>query len=270
MLKKWTLSLLASVMLAIPVLSASSLASPAAVELDNGKLQNNRVLIPLRDVSQHLGAQVEWDKRNQLITIVKDDTTIELVLGSKKVQVNQSEVTLDVPAQIMNGGTTYVPLRFVSQTLGADVKWDQRVRQATITLNDLQIAVNMNPGQPPASQKITMERLRQLSDMLNEANDVSAIQQVRSYFAPYFTDRFINSIIRDKGLNSKYEFKDLTSPAYYTSPTTGKFSQSIDIGKNQNGDLVTMTRQAQFVYSEGIWKVDSISFKKNEIPITGA
>lgn len=269
MLKKMILSILASALLAISAISTSSFASFAAVKLDNGKLQNNRVLIPLRDVSQHLGARVEWESQDQLITIIKDDTTIQLRVNSNQVQVNEAEVMLDVPAQLDHGGTTYVPLRFVSQTLGADVNWDQKLKQAAITLEDKEIVISMKVEPPSAAQKATMIRLQQLADKLNEANDISTMKQVREYFQPYFTDKFINLIIKDKGLQNKCEFKDLTSPAFYTSMTTGRFSQAIDIGRNEHGNLVTMTRQAQLVNIDGLWKVDSVVFKKDEIPVSG-
>ncbi|GGG13478.1 copper amine oxidase N-terminal domain-containing protein [Paenibacillus aceti] len=269
MLKKMILSILASALLAISAISTSSFASFAAVKLDNGKLQNNRVLIPLRDVSQHLGARVEWESQDQLITIIKDDTTIQLRVNSNQVQVNEAEVMLDVPAQLDHGGTTYVPLRFVSQTLGADVNWDQKLKQAAIALEDKEIVISMKVEPPSAAQKATMIRLQQLADKLNEANDISTMKQVREYFQPYFTDKFINLIIKDKGLQNKYEFKDLTSPAFYTSMTTGRFSQAIDIGRNEHGNLVTMTRQAQLVNIDGLWKIDSVVFKKDEIPVSG-
>ncbi|WP_161632951.1 stalk domain-containing protein [Paenibacillus alginolyticus] len=45
----------------MPTFATSSFADSAPVQLDSGKLQNNRVLIPLRAVSENLGADVQWN-----------------------------------------------------------------------------------------------------------------------------------------------------------------------------------------------------------------
>lgn len=76
------------------------------------------------------------------ITITKDATEMVLSLHSNKVLLNQSEILLDVPAEL-NGNSTYVPARFVSQALGADVNWNQQAGQATITLDGKQLQVTM-------------------------------------------------------------------------------------------------------------------------------
>lgn len=123
------------------------------------------------------------------------------------MSVNQSQVTLDVPAKLYGGGMTYVPLRFVSQTLGAEVGWDQQAKQATIKTADQQIVVSLDQKvEIPSAKRITDQRLKVLVGKLNEATDISSIKQVRAYFSPYFTDRFINSIILNKGLENKNKF----------------------------------------------------------------
>jgi hypothetical protein len=53
-------------------------------------------------------------------------------LNSKKVTVNGVAKTLDVPAASING-RTYVPLRFVGESFGAEVKFDAAKSMVTIT-----------------------------------------------------------------------------------------------------------------------------------------
>jgi hypothetical protein len=81
-----------------------------------------RVLVPVRFVSEALGAKVEWVRQEQKIVINKGDKKIILYVGKKDVSVNGQNYTLDVAVRLVND-RTMVPLRFVSEALGAGVKW---------------------------------------------------------------------------------------------------------------------------------------------------
>lgn len=87
------------------------------------KIENNRTLIPVRFVSEALGANVIWSDVARTVTIEQGGTVIVLTIGSTALTVNGAPSTLDVPAQIENG-RTFVPVRFVSEVLGAKVEWN--------------------------------------------------------------------------------------------------------------------------------------------------
>ncbi|GGG20072.1 copper amine oxidase N-terminal domain-containing protein [Paenibacillus aceti] len=80
-------------------------------------------MVPIRFVSEKLGADVKWDNGKQIVTIIHKDNTIVMPVGSKNVTVNGNTTTLDAMA-IKKEGRVVVPLRFVSETLNAEVKWD--------------------------------------------------------------------------------------------------------------------------------------------------
>lgn len=95
-------------------------------------IKSGRTLVPIRVVSESLGADVKWDQVTQKVTIIKNVDTIELTVNAKTVVKNGASVAeLDVPAQIING-RTLVPVRFVSETLGAKVSWDQATQTVSI------------------------------------------------------------------------------------------------------------------------------------------
>ena len=58
-------------------------------------------------------------------------TNIVLTIGNNTAIVNNLSVNLDVPAMIIES-RTYVPLRFVAESMGAEVKWDEFDRKVTI------------------------------------------------------------------------------------------------------------------------------------------
>lgn len=85
--------------------------------------QDGRVLVPLRGVLEKIGATVRYSGPTKTIQATKGETKIELTLGERAATVGGRSVTLDVPAQARNG-VTLVPLRFVAESLGADVRFD--------------------------------------------------------------------------------------------------------------------------------------------------
>lgn len=89
-------------------------------------------LVPMRTIFEALGAEVKWNGSTQTVTAVKEKTTIVLPIGKKTAQVNGNNITLTTPAQLINQ-TTMVPLRFVGEALGADVRWNSSERTITIT-----------------------------------------------------------------------------------------------------------------------------------------
>lgn len=93
--------------------------------------RNNRTLLPIRFVAEALGAQVDWNADLQKVTISKPDLLIEIYLGQNTAYVNGNAIVLDVTPFAENN-RTYLPLRFVAETLGAEVLWDQATQSITI------------------------------------------------------------------------------------------------------------------------------------------
>ena len=86
-------------------------------------VSNNTTLVPIRMISEELGSRVNWDNTKKRVTIQKGKDVIELYIGSKTAYVNGKAVTL-LTAPIIKQGTTLVPIRFISEQLGAYVEWD--------------------------------------------------------------------------------------------------------------------------------------------------
>lgn len=81
------------------------------------------ILVPMRGIFEKLGARVQYDPKTQTIHATRGDTDISLRTGADVAIVNGQSRPLSAPAQIV-GETAVVPLRFISETLGARVKWD--------------------------------------------------------------------------------------------------------------------------------------------------
>jgi len=97
------------------------------------KVVNQRTMLPIRFVAEALGAQVLWNQSEaDKITVKREDAEIIITLGDSEALVNGKKVFLDSPAFAENN-RTYLPLRFVTENLGAEVQWVQETQQIIIT-----------------------------------------------------------------------------------------------------------------------------------------
>ena len=94
--------------------------------------QDSRTLIPVRAVVEEMKCKVDWNEETQIVTISRGTIEINLKIGENKATINGVEITFDTKAEI-NKSRSYVPLRFVSQTLGASVQWIGEDRTVRIT-----------------------------------------------------------------------------------------------------------------------------------------
>jgi hypothetical protein len=90
-----------------------------------------RIFVPLRGVFERLGASVVY--ANGTINATRGPVTVSLQIGSTQATVSGQQQALDV-APFIVGASTYVPLRFVSQALGADVNYDAANRIVAIAV----------------------------------------------------------------------------------------------------------------------------------------
>lgn len=109
-------------------------------------IQNGTTYVPLRGISETLDCDVVWDGSNNTILIYKEKQSDNLVFRN-----NSDEIQLYVDNQLVelkdaNGaivkpfikdGTTYVPLRGVSQVLGCWVRWNGQTKTVSIYMNEV-------------------------------------------------------------------------------------------------------------------------------------
>lgn len=91
------------------------------------KIEDGRTLVPLREITEPLGGTIAWDSKAKKITITySNPKKIELTIDNPNAYVDGKKTLLPsgVPPKIYCQNVTMVPLRFVSETLGATVNYD--------------------------------------------------------------------------------------------------------------------------------------------------
>ncbi|WP_052130236.1 copper amine oxidase N-terminal domain-containing protein [Ureibacillus sinduriensis] len=117
-------------------------ATPISVKINSQELyfdqqpimENGRVLVPMRAIFEAMGAKIEWSDRTKTVKATNGSIIVSLTLNSKQATINGKKKDLDVPGKSVNG-RTLVPLRFVSEALGANVEWKSNQSLVLITFD---------------------------------------------------------------------------------------------------------------------------------------
>lgn len=113
--------------------------TPVDVTID-GQLQsyeqsavliNGRAYLPFREIFEDLQAEVAWEQETRTVSAKKGNASIELAIGKSMMKINGQEIKVDVAPLIVND-CTMVPVRYVAEALGSQVKWANDIRTVQI------------------------------------------------------------------------------------------------------------------------------------------
>lgn len=105
-------------------------------EIDPGRgtepvVVNGRTLVPIRSIIEAMGGTVGWDGTDRRVDITLKDKVIKMWINKLDAQVGADTKTMDVPPVVMKE-RTMIPLRFVTENLGAQVTWNKVSQEITI------------------------------------------------------------------------------------------------------------------------------------------
>lgn len=99
------------------------------------RIVNDSTMVPIRVVAEELGYSVTWMQAEKQVDIRSDATRVLLTIDAAEAEVNGEAKTLGTPAYV-DVDVTYVPLRFVGESLGIEVYWDQPTRSVHLYRED--------------------------------------------------------------------------------------------------------------------------------------
>ena len=164
-------------------------------KVDNGAIEvrtmevapytvEGRTMVPVRIISEVFGAKVQYIHEELKVVITLGDKNISLVIGEKTANVNGTVVELDVPS-VETNGRTLVPLRFVSESLGFDVKYVAVTEQILITDDEAAIVINDSKFYPADIAAVYDRYYSQYGSMYGEDEILSAAMVMISDYALY-------------------------------------------------------------------------------------
>jgi uncharacterized protein YkwD len=96
-------------------------------EAARGVLAGSRTLVPLRFISESLGAQVDWEGETQTVTVSNDTVKNVITIGAysaQKTENGRTETVVLDACPVLIGERTYVPVRYIAESLNKIVDWD--------------------------------------------------------------------------------------------------------------------------------------------------
>lgn len=98
-----------------------------------GFVYSQKTMVPFRGIFERIQAEFSWDSVKRVLTAKKGKVSLVLRPDDRFAEVNGEPVTLDV-APTIREGHIYIPLRFVAETLGAKVTWDESLYRASLSI----------------------------------------------------------------------------------------------------------------------------------------
>ncbi len=145
-------------------------------------IENGRTLVPIRFVAEALDVLVDWSPKDQIVSLIFDNKEIDLKIGSTTANVNGSEYKLDAPPKILPGGRTVVPIRFISEAIGAKVSWDSNKKMVTVVYSLEPIT---------QKQKVTLK-------VIHAGSLTQPIRAVEDAFRKYYLNRGYDITFQDQ------------------------------------------------------------------------
>lgn len=190
-------------------------------------IENGRTMVPVRFISEALGAKVDWDGGQRLVMVTASDgTLIKLAIGDKSMITEKSGVANTVimdTAAVIKGERTYVPVKYIAVALGLSVDWHGETRTVAFSSlgfnDDRKVTVILNDTEHyftsvPFGDDETMQKI------LNTPNKD---EMHMKYWGEFFIDVFGAETIK------------MLDYIYYNSDLTQNLLFETDLSKDSNG-----------------------------------
>ncbi len=93
--------------------------------------ENGRTLLPIRAVMEAFDASVLWNGEEESVTITRKETEVKFWIGSTTIYRNGEKYLLDT-APVIRNGRSYLPVRFVAESVGLSVDWNEATQTVII------------------------------------------------------------------------------------------------------------------------------------------
>ena len=150
--------------------------------------ETQRTIVPLRIIAESMGYDVSWDQKLKKAIVIGNGTTVELIIGKNTALVNGKTVPIDTKdgkpvntqsllLPVKGSSRTYVPLRFIAEITGAEIKYSQKNGVHYIEINT---GGEITPDPKPQPGNVTFDKNKDtLPDgRMNEAKTIEYLDEI--------------------------------------------------------------------------------------------
>ena len=209
-------------------------------------ISNGRTMVPIRAISDAFEAQIEWNGEKQEVTVLNNNKKVVLKINSTTALVDDNEITLDVAPQIISD-RTFVPLRFISESLEYNVNYVNATRQ--VVIDDTPIVTECGDVKISFAQFDTLAKIYE--NVIRQSNK----ELVESMSETQFKKLLIDTVFKEINNIAKYSntFPDLT-------PTSTDIDYINDWIADDSADFtMPMSGLAALVYEKThLWSTERV------------
>lgn len=142
-------------------------------------VKNDRIHIPLRLVSENLGADVVWKGDTRQVEIINKGKKIVFYIDSKEYRIDDMVFTIDSPTFILND-TAYVPARALANAMDAKLEWNEKEFYCSIN-NGYERDVTREPDPLKDGKDLALiDKIRRATDLGDYLRDgVMRVEEVK-------------------------------------------------------------------------------------------
>ena len=190
----------------------------AKLEIDKKEIEStakpinyqNRVLVPVRTISENLGFTVDWQQETQKVIITNGegkDYKLELGIKDEKILLNEKEIKTDVYPKLVVFGKdetrTMVPIRLVAEAFNQEVNWNQEKQTVEITHKKEAKANKQDAKAKTKKEKEPVKEQNKEKETKPETKEKESLVEVDG------------NIVKIKNIKGKYKISTLDNPTRF-------------------------------------------------------
>lgn len=207
----------------------------------------DRTLVPIRFVSEAMGAKVDWENDTRTVVIQKDEDNIRYTIGQPMAYLNGEMLTFDSYG-ILKESRTFVPLRFIAEMLSCDVDWKDSTK--TVVIKSAGEAVKFPEPQITVHYPESKDDKRMFWITLDNYREFQRNCPYYEFKIEFTNPVEFNTYEQDEGAINGWQKYDRTN--FY--PLTASYNTIISVGR---AFYTTRANKATCVPKDG----DQIEFK---------
>lgn len=194
-----------------------------------------RTMVPVRVISENLGADVAWDEAEQKVTVTTTEHKVELFAGSSDMIVDGVKKQMDTQV-VEKGGRTYLPVRYIAESIGCYVFWFDYKEKAVIL--DGEHYDKYVTFRDMFSYNATLSDYTEVVIITATSEGIMTLENMKAFWAGLSVDEqntFVTLATMEKHeknpqypISVAYIFKDETGAQYYLA-TASTFSYDVQL-----------------------------------------
>lgn len=220
---------------------------------------NSTTMVPIRTITLLPNFSVNWNNQTKTVTVTNksENKTVKLIVGEETAIVNNQSVSLSTPVRLVKG-TTYIPFRFIGESLDAEVSWDQSSQTVVIYTTDSDV-IEAYQGLNLVNSRIAALELPRIN--LNNPLFTSDEGHSTSYYFP--TGKSRQFFIANQGVVQYYEVKNNAAWKVWEAKEGGSSTKAIIPGVITSMEKEWGTRptyKGQLSYFTDLWMEGKVNY----------